>query len=47
MIKTAKLGVAFACAADDIKDIAQYVTNLDYDEGAVKEVIEKFVFNDK
>lgn len=47
MIKTAKLGVAVACAADDIKDIAQYVTTLDYDEGAVKEVIEKFVLNDE
>lgn len=47
MIKTAKLGVAVTCAADDIKEIAEYVTELDYDEGAVKEVIEKFVLNDK
>lgn len=47
MIKTAKLGVAVACAEDDIKAQAQYVTTLDYDEGAVKEVIEKFVLNDQ
>lgn len=46
MIKTAKLGVAVACAADDIKEQAQYVTILDYDQGAVKEVIEKFVLDD-
>lgn len=47
MIKAAKLGVSVACAADDIKEISQYVTSLDYDEGAVREVIEKFVLNDK
>lgn len=47
MIKTAKLGVAVQCAADDIKEIAQYVTKLDYDEGAVKEVIEKFVLEEE
>ena len=45
MIKTAKLGVAVTCAADDIKELAQYVTKHDYDDGAVKEVIEKFVLN--
>lgn len=46
MIKTAKLGVAVTCAADDIKAQAQYVTEHDYDDGAVKEVIEKFVLHD-
>ena len=37
MIKTAN---------DDIKELAQYVTQKDYDEGAVKEVIEKFVLGE-
>ena len=45
MIKAAHLGVAVTCAADDIKELAQYVTKNDYDAGAVKEVIEKFVLN--
>lgn len=45
MIKTAKLGVAVACAQDDIKALAQYVTKKDYAEGAVKEVIEKFILD--
>ena len=40
---TAKLGVCVTCATDDIKELAQYVTEVDYDQGAVKEVIEKFV----
>ena len=43
MIKTAKLGCAVACANDDIKELAQYVTEKDYDEGAVSEVVEKFI----
>ena len=43
MIKAAKLGVCVTCATDDIKELAQYVTEVDYDQGAVKEVIEKFV----
>lgn len=46
MIKTAKLGCAVACARDDIKELAQYVTKKDYDEGAVSEVIEKFVLGE-
>ena len=46
MIKTAKLGCAVACASDDIKELAQYVTKKDYDEGAVSEVIEKFVLGE-
>lgn len=43
MIKEAGLGVCVQCATDDIKALSDYVTELDYDEGAVKEVIEKFV----
>ena len=46
MIKTAKLGCAVACANDDIKELAQYVTKKDYDEGAVSEVIEKFILGE-
>ena len=46
MIKTAKLGCAVACANDDIKEFAQYVTEKDYDEGAVSEVIEKFILGE-
>ena len=46
MIKTAKLGCAVACANDDIKELAQYVTEKDYDEGAVSEVIEKFILGE-
>lgn len=47
MIKEAGLGVAVTCAEDDIKELAQYVTEKDYDQGAVKEVIEKFVLEEK
>lgn len=46
MIKAAALGVAVNCAADDIKEIADYVTTYNYDQGAVKEVIEKFVLEE-
>lgn len=47
MIEAAGLGVCVQCASDDIKDIADYVTVCDYDQGAVKEVIEKFILEDK
>ena len=47
MIKAAGLGVAVTCSNDDIKEIADYVTKQDYDQGAVKEVIETFVLEDK
>lgn len=43
MIKTAGLGACVASSHDEIKASANYVTKLDYDQGAVKEVIEKFV----
>lgn len=46
MIKEAGLGVSVLCASDDIKELSDYVTSLDYDQGAVKEVIEKFVLRD-
>ncbi len=47
MIKAANLGVCVISANDDVKANAQYVTKLDYDQGAVKEVIEKFVLEEK
>ena len=43
MIKEAGLGVCVAGASDEIKSLSDYTTTLDYDEGAVREVIEKFV----
>lgn len=47
MIKAANLGTCVISADDDIKANAQYVTKLDYYQGAVKEVIEKFVLEEK
>ncbi len=43
MIEVAGLGVCVAGATDDIKAMSDYVTSVDYDQGAVKEVIEKFI----
>lgn len=47
MIKAANLGICVISANDDIKAMAQYVTKFDYYQGAVKEVIEKFVLEEK
>ncbi|MEG0367607.1 MAG: HAD family hydrolase [Coprobacillus sp.] len=47
MIKEAGLGVCVLCATDDIKELSDYVTEVDYFDGAVKEVIEKFVLVEK
>ena len=47
MIKTAGLGICVTSANNDIKAVAQYVTKLDYYQGAVKEVVEKFVLEEK
>lgn len=47
MIEQAKLGVCVTCGDDEIKSIADYVTKLDYDQGAVKEVIEKFILEEE
>ena len=47
MIKTAALGICVACGDSEIKESAQYVTKSDYYQGAVKEVIEKFVLEEK
>ena len=43
MIKEAALGICVPCAEGDIKELSLYVTENDYDQGAVKEAIEKFV----
>lgn len=45
MIEMAGLGVAMCNGADCVKDIADYVTTLNNNEGGVAEVIEKFVLN--
>lgn len=45
MIKEAGLGVCVKCGTQDIQEMSDYVTTVDYDQGAVKEVIEKFVLN--
>lgn len=46
MIEKAGLGVCVSSAHEDIKKISNYVTEHDYDQGAVKEVIERFVLED-
>lgn len=43
MIKEAGLGVCVEGATEEIKAISDYVTSVDYDQGAVKEVIEQFI----
>ena len=45
MIKEAGLGCCVKSANDDIKKISKYICELDYFEGSVKEVIEKFILN--
>lgn len=47
MIKKAALGVAVACADEEIKALAQYVTINNFDNFAVKEVIEKFILEEE
>ena len=46
MIKEAGLGVCVQCSTQDIKEMSDYVTEVDYDQGAVREVIEKFILGD-
>ncbi len=47
MIEAAGLGVCVAGGDEFVKGIADYVTEVDYDQGAVKEVIDKFVLEEK
>ncbi len=44
MIKTAGLGVAVRNAVQPLKDVAQYITKNTNDEGAVAEVIDRYIF---
>ena len=44
MIKNAGLGIAMGNATDEIKNIADYTTDTNTNEG-VKKAIEKFIFN--
>lgn len=43
MIQGAGVGVAVPSAPDEIKSIADYVTQRDYDDGAVAEVVTKYI----
>lgn len=45
MLKEAGLSVAVANAVEDIKNICDYVTNANNNEGGVAEAIEKFIIN--
>lgn len=47
MIKEAGLGACVSSAREDIQTLANYVAKCDYDEGAVQEVIEKFILEEK
>lgn len=44
MLKVAGLSVAVANAVEDIKQLCDVVTTADHNEGAVAEVIERFIF---
>ena len=43
MLECAGIGACVSSSNDDIKEISDYVCRHDYDEGAVKEVLEKFI----
>ena len=45
MIQCAGLGVAVQNARDSIKEVADFVTERDNNNGAIGEVIEKFILN--
>lgn len=47
MIKAAGIGACVASSADDIKDVADYVCQKDYGEGAVAEVLDHFVLGEQ
>lgn len=47
MIEEAGLGVCVAGGDSHIQQLADYVTDVDYDQGAVKEVIDKFIFGEE
>ena len=43
MIKNVGFGCAVKSAKDNLKKISDYISDKDYDQGAVKEIIEKFL----
>ena len=45
MIEKAGLGICVKNGNEETKKIAKYVTDKNFDEGAVKEVLEKFILN--
>ncbi len=45
MIETAGIGVAVANARENVKAVADYVTERDNDHNAISEVIERFILN--
>lgn len=45
MLKVAGLSVAANNAIEDVKEVCDYTTEADNNEGAVAELIEKFIFN--
>ena len=47
MIETAGLGVCVSSAVSEIQEMSDYVTTVDYDKGAVSEVINKFIFEEE
>ncbi len=47
MLEVAGLGCAVTSAYQDIKDVCDYVTKKDYFEGAVSEVITKFILEEQ
>lgn len=46
MLKVAGLAVAANNAVDDVKEICDYVTKADCNEGVVAELIERFIYNE-
>ncbi len=47
MINAASTGIAVLNARDELKAVADYITTVDNNHGAVAEVINKFILNDK
>ena len=45
MIKNAAIGIAVANAPEDVKKVADYVTERTNNENAIEEVVERFCIN--
>lgn len=46
MIKSAGLGIAVQNAIQPVKDVAQVITDRTNNEGAIAEILERFVLGD-